>query len=156
MLTVSSFWGVCEHLMQLMIDWLWVFQFTICFLFAPSEFFVLLSILSSFFWVNRIVFRILFYLLVSGYASFFFLINLFIYLFIYWLRWVFVAARGFSLVAASRVYSSLRCVGFLLRWLLLRSMGSLSARAWVVVAHRLSSCGSQALECRLSSCGTPA
>ena len=29
-------------------------------------------------------------------------------------------------------------------------------RASVVVAHRLSSCGSWALECRLSSCGTQA
>ena len=43
-----------------------------------------------------------------------------IYLFIYfWLRWVFVAAHGFSLVVASRGCSSLRCEGFSLRWLLL-------------------------------------
>ena len=51
---------------------------------------------------------------------------LFIYLFIYlWLRWVFVAARGLSLVVASRGYSSLQCVGFSLQWLLLlRSMDS--------------------------------
>ena len=53
---------------------------------------------------------------------FFFLINLFIY---FWLRWVFVAAHGLSLVAASGGYSSLWCAGFSLRWLLLlRSMGS--------------------------------
>ena len=47
-------------------------------------------------------------------------------LFIYfWLCWVFVAARGLSLVAASGVSSSLRCAGFSLRWLLLLwSMGS--------------------------------
>ena len=38
--------------------------------------------------------------------SFFFLINLFIY---FWLHWVFVAARGLSLVAASGGYFSLRC-----------------------------------------------
>ena len=45
------------------------------------------------------------------------------YLFIF--SWVFVAARGLSLVAASRGYSSLRCAGFSLRWLLLlQSMGS--------------------------------
>ena len=49
---------------------------------------------------------------------------LFIYLFIYlciyfWLHWVFVAAPGLSLVAASGSYSSLRGVGFSLRWLLL-------------------------------------
>ena len=35
-----------------------------------------------------------------------------IYLFIYfWLHWVFVAARGLSLVAANRGYPSLRCAG---------------------------------------------
>ena len=42
------------------------------------------------------------------------------FLFIYfWLRWVFVAVRGLSLVAASGGYSSLQCTGFSLRWLLL-------------------------------------
>ena len=51
-------------------------------------------------------------------------IYLFIYLFI-WLHWVFVAACGLSLVAASGGYSSLWCVGLSLWWfLLLRSMGS--------------------------------
>ena len=50
----------------------------------------------------------------------FFLINLFI-----WLHWVFIAVSGLSLVVASRGYSSLQCVGFSLRrLLLLRSMGS--------------------------------
>ena len=50
------------------------------------------------------------------------LINLFIYL---WLCWVFVAARGFSLVVVSGSYSSLHCAGFSLSWLLLlRSTGS--------------------------------
>ena len=38
--------------------------------------------------------------------------------FYFWLRWVFVAARRLSLVAASRGYSFLRCAGFSLRWLL--------------------------------------
>ena len=47
----------------------------------------------------------------------FFLKNLFI-LFYFWLRWVFIAARGLSLVAASGGYSSLWCVGFSLWWLL--------------------------------------
>ena len=43
----------------------------------------------------------------------------------FWLHWVFVAAHGLSLVAASGGFSSLRCAGFSLRWLLLlRSMGS--------------------------------
>ena len=46
------------------------------------------------------------------------------YLFIYfWLCWVFVSARGLSLVAASGGYSSLRCVGFSLWWLLLLQSG---------------------------------
>ena len=58
----------------------------------------------------------------GGVLSNFFLINLFIYL---WLRWVFVAACGLSLVVVSGDYSSLRCVGFSLQWfLLLRSTGS--------------------------------
>ena len=59
-------------------------------------------------------------------SVFFIFINLFILIFIYfWLRWVFVATRGFSLVAASRDYSSLRCAGISLQWfLLLRSTGS--------------------------------
>ena len=69
----------------------------------------------------------------------FLLINLFVSLFIYLFRlcWVFVAARGLSLVAASRGYSSLRCMGFSLRWLLLLwSTGSRHAG--------FSSCGTQA------------
>ena len=41
----------------------------------------------------------------------------FLFFFFFWLRWVFVAAHGLSLVAASRGYSSLwstgsRCAGF--------------------------------------------
>ena len=48
-----------------------------------------------------------------------------LYLFFFWLHWVLVAARRLSLVAVSRGYSLLRCVGFSLRWfLLLQSMGS--------------------------------
>ena len=60
----------------------------------------------------------------------FFVLNKFIYLFIYlfiyfWPHWVFVAARGPSLVAASKGYSLLWCAGFSLRWLLLlQSMSS--------------------------------
>ena len=55
----------------------------------------------------------------------FFLINLFIYLFIFGCLGSSLLCAGFSLVAASRGYSSLRCAGFSLQWLLLlRSIGS--------------------------------
>ena len=72
------------------------------------------------------------------------------YLFIYlWLHWVFIAVRRLSLVAVSGGYSLLWCMGLLLQWLLLlRSMGSRHTG--------FSSCGSRALERRLSSCGTRA
>ena len=78
---------------------------------------------------------------------FFSKINLFNYLF--WLCWVFVAARGLSLVVVSGGYSLLQCAGFSLRWLLL---------LWSMGSRRVgfSSCGSWALEHRLSSCGTRA
>ena len=60
--------------------------------------------------------------------------NKFIY---FWLCWVFVAARGLSLVVASGGYSLLRCVGFSLLWpLLLQNMGSRCVGS-VVVAHGL-------------------
>ena len=50
---------------------------------------------------------------------------IFIFIYIFWLHLVFVAACRLSLVVASRGYSSLRCVGFSLWWLLLLwSMGS--------------------------------
>ena len=50
------------------------------------------------------------------------------FFFFFWLCWVFVAVCGLSLVVARGGYSSLRCVGFSLRWLLLlRSTGSRSA-----------------------------
>ena len=68
-----------------------------------------------------------------GWMEIFFLINLFYF----WLRWVFVAVGGLSLVAASRDYSLLRCAGFSLWWLLLlRSTGSRRAG--------FSSCGTRA------------
>ena len=66
---------------------------------------------------------------------FFFFLIYFIY---FWLCWVFVVARGFSLVAESRGYSSLRCVGFSLWWLLL--LWSTGSRC-----VGFSSCGSRAL-----------
>ena len=74
----------------------------------------------------------------------------FIYLFIYfWLRWVFLALRGFSLGAVIGGYSSLWCAGFSLRWLLLlwstgsrhTGFSSCGMQASVVVAHGLWSTG---------------
>ena len=87
---------------------------------------------------------------------FFFLINLFILFIYFWLRRVFLAARRLSLVAASGGYSSLRarashCGGF-------SCCGARALGVWasVVVACGLSSCGSWAVELRLSSCGARA
>ena len=85
-------------------------------------------------------------------AFFFFfkLINLFIY---FWLRWVFIDARGLSLAAASGVtlhcgvWAS-PCGGFSFC-----GAQALGSQASVVVACGFSSCGSRALERRLSSCG---
>ena len=67
------------------------------------------------------------------------------YLFIYfWLCWVFVSVRGFSVVAASGGHSSSRCTGLSL------------SRPLVVEhrlqMHRLSSCGSRAYSCS-TACG---
>ena len=67
------------------------------------------------------------YIVVCSFLENFIIIFKFLnFLFIYfWLRWVFVAARGLSLVEANRGYSSLWCTGFSLRWLLLlQSTGS--------------------------------
>ena len=74
----------------------------------------------------------------------------------FWLRWVFVAAQAFSsceewhLLSTCGVEAS-HCGGF--------SCGggqALGDRAWAVATHRLSSCGSQAREHRLSSWGAGA
>ena len=53
------------------------------------------------------------------------------------------------LVSASGGYSSLRCTGFSLWWVLV-----LQSTVTLDRAHGLNSCGSQALEQGLSSCGT--
>ena len=72
----------------------------------------------------------------EGRTGSFFFFNLFI-LFIFGCNWIFVAARGLSLVEASEGYSSLQCAGFSLWWLLLlRCMGSRRAG--------FSSCGTRA------------
>ena len=78
-------------------------------------------------------------------------------LFIFWLRWVFVAVRGLSVVAASGGYFFVAVCGLLIAVASLCCRAqALGTRATVVVARRLSSCGLQALEHRLSSCGARA
>ena len=72
-----------------------------------------------------------------GFLLLFFLINLFIYLFLFfWLCWVFVSVRGLSLVAASRGHSSPRCTGL--------SLSRPLVAEHKLQTRRLSSCGSQA------------
>ena len=56
-----------------------------------------------------------------------FFLNLFLFVYFFWLRWVFVAVLRLSLVVASGGYSSLWCMGFSLWWLLLWSAGSRQA-----------------------------
>ena len=89
-----------------------------------------------------------------------FYIYIYIYIFFFlnfWPRWVFVAVRGLSLVAASRGYSFVVVRGLLTAVAFLCcGAQALGVRASVVVAHGLSSCGLQALERRLSSCGARA
>ena len=58
------------------------------------------------------------------------------------LWWVFIAARGLSLVVASRGHSSLQYVGPRLQWLLLLQSTDLSTQASVAAAHRRQSPGS--------------
>ena len=68
----------------------------------------------------------------------------------FWLRWVFVAARGLSLVSVSGGYSSLWCMGISLQWLLLlqgmgsRHTGFSSCGVWALGRTSFSSCGTQA------------
>ena len=83
-------------------------------------------------------------------------INLCAYFNFFWLCWVFIAVCRLSLVAASRGYSSLRCMGFSCSGFSCGGAQALGTRASVVAAHGLSSCGSRALEHRLASCGTQA
>ena len=56
---------------------------------------------------------------VQGFLS----LSLFFLFICFWLHWVFVAACGLPLVVASGGYSSWRCVGFSLRWLLIAEHG---------------------------------
>ena len=84
--------------------------------------------------------------------------NIYIFYFIYfWLRWVFVAAHGLSLVVASGVHSSLQCVGFSFVVASLVAECGLQAHGLQQLWHvGFSSCGLRALGHRLSSCGAQA
>ena len=82
---------------------------------------------------------------------------LFIYLFIYlWLCWVFVAVCGLFSSCGEWGLLFIAVHGLLIAVasLVAEHKSALGERTSVVVAHRLSSCGSQALERRLSSCDT--
>ena len=81
---------------------------------------------------------------------FFFKFVLFIY---FWLHWDFVAACGLSLVAASGGLLFVVVCGLLIEVASHCGAWALGTWASVVVARGLSSCGSRALEHRLSSCG---
>ena len=60
-------------------------------------------------------------------------------MFIYfWLRWVFVAVQGLSLVGARRGYSLVAGCGLLI------AVASLVVEHGLQLAHSLSSCGTQA------------
>ena len=83
----------------------------------------------------------------------FFKINLFIYV-NFWLHWVFVVARAFSSYGEQGLlFVAVRGLPIGLSHCEARALGTQSS---VVAACGLSSCGSQALEHRLSSCGTRA
>ena len=88
--------------------------------------------------IEFVTILLLCYVLVSwpqGMWDFLLLLLLYVCAFLGGRHWVFVAARGLSLVAVSGGYSSLRCAGFSLGWLLLlRSTGSRRAGS-VVLRH---------------------
>ena len=91
---------------------------------------------------------------------YYYYLNKFIYFIILFYYFIFLAALGLHCCAWAFLW--LRGAGATLRCNVRasRCSGFSCCRAWalgvqpsVVVAHRLSNCGSWALECRLSSCG---
>ena len=70
----------------------------------------------------------------------------------FWLHWVFVAAHGLSLVAASRHYSSLWTAGFSMWGLLLLRSTGFRRSGFSSCSMQASICGLQVLEHRFSSC----
>ena len=80
-----------------------------------------------------------------------FLPSIFFLIYLFWAALgLCCCTRAFS-SCGEQGYSSFWCVGFSLRCLLLLRSMALGARASVVVACGLSSCGTQALECSIPS-----
>ena len=74
--------------------------------------------------------------------------NFFVFIY-FWLRWVFVAARGFSLVVVRKGHFLLQCTGFSFCWLFLLQNTGFSMRGFSTCSlydpeHGLNSCDIQA------------
>ena len=91
-----------------------------------------------------------------GSAESFFFWKIYLFIYIFGCVGSLLLHAGFSLVVASEGYTSLRCAGFSLGGFSCCRARALGTQASVVVACRLSSCGSWTPERRLSSCGARA
>ena len=87
-----------------------------------------------------------------------FIIIFFRFIYLFWLHWVFVAVRGAFSSCSERglLFVALRRLLIAVASLVACRAQALGARASVVVACGLNSCGSRALERSLSSCGARA
>ena len=112
----------------------------------PFLWYLSLVLVSGWWWPHRMSLGV-FLPLQFFWKVYFFKFYLFICLF--WLCWVLVAVCGLSLVAMSRGYCSLWYVGFSMQEKQLAQQLQYAGPR----ACGLSSCGSWALELRLSSCG---
>ena len=87
---------------------------------------------------------------------------LILFIFYFWLRCVFVAVCGLFSSCGEWALLFVAVRGFLIVVASLccraQALGTWALGAWasVVVARRFSSCGTRALECKLSSCGARA
>ena len=89
----------------------------LCCCFPPADYFTFGRVYMSTLLSLRPSFALPPLVLKSIFYVYFFFFNLLLF-YLFWLHWVFVAAHGLSLGAASGGYSSLWCVGFSLWWLL--------------------------------------
>ena len=77
-----------------------------------------------------------------------------LFMYYFWLRWVFIAVCGLSLVGVSRAYFPVAlCRLLIVVAFLIAEHQALGTQASGVAARGLSSCNSWALEHRLGSCG---